>query len=109
MGDHSYISESVPKTIFCSDCGKNVAEKETGYHNKYYHKVVICELCGFQNQGYLNYYSHKRKCTWKQFLVYSLSSLSLGLNNFNLVYVQNLNELDLILGPYEFQDWGISI
>ena len=55
MGDHSYKSESVPKTIFCSDCGKNVAEKETGYHNKYYHKVVICELCGFQNQGYLNY------------------------------------------------------
>ena len=49
MGDHSYKSESVPKTIFCSDCGKNVAEKETGYHNKYYHKVVICELCGFQN------------------------------------------------------------
>ena len=67
MGDHNYNSESVSvqQDIFCSDCGKNITEKDIDYHNKYYHKVVICELCGVQNHGYLSYYAHKKKCSWK--------------------------------------------
>ena len=71
MGDHNYNSESVSvqQDIFCSDCGKNITEKDIDYHNKYYHKVVICELCGVQNQGYLSYYAHKKNALGKFVIV----------------------------------------